>query len=429
VSSSVDVGPAVPSEPENPREAIIAAGRRRLLQHAVDALRSQLNASMLSGESSIARDTAYRAFRRDSSGEKVSDAIIAAVVQAAEEWDQEGYRAALEDAIDAYHASVVADDDVASNLKAALRAAFTAQFRSPGVPTGWVIQAAALTASEAWEGDPPAPEDVAIAQVILDIRRHTYQAITDQLVGLAHVAMSDLGRRPAAGADLRAVVTLTHALLDGAVLRRFLEPDAMPGELFAEGLYRLWVAFSEPGSYDDPRRPHDEDGRRLFDAVLAEAAELWRTQEEVSVEEVAEQALVPVDAALQLFPTVGDLADSLVRTRVVAGGFPRLGPAPDRTAARQQLVVLVGQLQRLRDLADAVPHAVAASWAHRPTVSRPFVEELVDNEVSAIQALDLADHPRDLVDDLVRFAARGTPGWDTVLALLRTVGYRSDRVL
>lgn len=399
------------------------------MRHAVDALRSQLNASMLSAESSIARDTAYRAFRDDGSAERVSDSIITAVVRAAEEWDQQGYKVALEDAIDAYQASVVADDDVASTLKATLRAAFAAQFRSPGVPTSWVIQAAALTASDAWEGEPPSPEDVDTAQAILEVRRHTYQAITDQLVGLAHVAMSELGRRPGAGWDLRSVVVLTHALLDGAVLRRFLEPDAMSGELFAEGTYRLWLAFSEPGSYDDPRRPEDEDERRLFDAVLVVAAELWRTRAEVSADVVADQASLPIDPVRRLFPEVGDLADSLLRSRVVAGGFAQLGPDADRTAARQHVLVLVGQLQRLRDLADTHPHAVAASLAHPPTRSRPFLDDLVDNEVRAIETLGLAEHPRDLVEDMVHFAAQGASGWDTVLALLRTVGYRAGRML
>jgi len=92
-------------DPTVPRDAVAAAGRRRLLTHGVDSLRSQLNASVLARESPVSKDTAYRVFRTDEAGEGVTDAIIAAVAGAVEEWTGAGYDAALGDAMAAYQAS------------------------------------------------------------------------------------------------------------------------------------------------------------------------------------------------------------------------------------------------------------------------------------------------------------------------------------
>ena len=88
--------------------------------------------------------------------------------------------------------------------------------------------------------------------------------------------------------------------------------------------------------------------------------------------------------------------------------------------------MLVSELQRLRDRADALPHAVAAAQTHAPTRSGAFTDDLVDHHARALERLDLIAHPRELVEDLVRFAAMGTPGWPSVTALLRTIGHRSD---
>lgn len=414
-------------DPSRPRDAIVEAGRRRLLSHAIDGLRSQLNASVLSGESPVSRDTAYRVFRDDRIGEGVTDAIIAAVTDAVNEWTWAGYEAALGEAMEAYQAGLNSGDDTATNVVAALQAAFEAQFRSRGVPAGWSLQAAALTASPVWKGDPPAPNAVEVAETVLRARRAGYEALTDRLLGIAQVAMSELGRRPRAGVDVRSVVVLTHALLDGATLRRLIDADALSPKLVAESMYLLWMAFSEPGPYDDPRRPDDDSSRRAFDRLLEDAATLWRRHAGISVVDVAERAAVPEAVATHLFPTVGDLADSLLRARVAGGGLPDPAPRPGETEARQRVLVLVTELQRLRHLADTVPHAVASARAQRPTRSTPFVDEFVDNESRAIEALGLASNARALVEDLVRFAAQGTPGWDSVTALLRTIGYRHDQ--
>jgi hypothetical protein len=410
-------------DPTRPRDAVIAAGRHRLLTHAIDGLRSQLNASVLAAESPVSRDTAYRVFRGDGTGESVTDAVVAAVAGAANDPSWNGFELAHGDALAAYQASLDAGDDDSARWCATLAAVFEAQFRSVGNPVGWTLQAAALAASPAWQGEPPAADGVDLARTILAARRAHYQVMTDQFVEIAQVAMSDLGRRPRADVDPRGMVVLSHALLDGAMLRRFIEPEAVPPALVAEAILQLWLSFSEQGGFDDPRRPDDERGRRLFDRLLDGAADLWSASPQITVDAAAERAGVPVEAAALLFPDVGDLADSLMRARVVGGGFVDLGPVPDACEARQHLPVLVSELQRLRDLADAIPYAVAASRLHRPVRSKPFADDFADNEGRAVAPLVRASHARQLVEDLLCFAGQGSPGWASVEALLRTIAY------
>lgn len=423
-------------DPTDPRDDIVAAGLQRLLAHGIDGLRALLNASALSRDSSFSRDTAYRVFRDDRRVDGVTDAIIAAVAAATSGWSETSYDAAQGKALAAYQVAASGGADGVTSVIAALEAVFDAQFASPSLAVGWLLDAASLTASPAWQGEPPPPGDVPVAQAIRECRQALYRRRAEQLVVLAQIVMSELGRRPRAGVDPRDVVVLTHAMLDGAILRRIIEPDAVPAALFAEGLYRLWLGFSEPGTHVDPRRPDGERDRRTFDLLLDGAAELWRVSVPgipvplplpVTVATAAERASVPPEEAARLFPDVGDLADSLLRARVVGGGFIDVSAEPDATESRQHVLVLVSQLQRLRDLADSLPNAVAAARGHRPTRSQPFLDDLVDNHSRVVGALGLASHPRDLVEDLVRFAAEGTPGWPSVTALLKTIGYRQDR--
>jgi hypothetical protein len=416
-----------PVEPNNPREAVVAAGRDRLLRHALDALRSQLNASVLSAVAPVSRDTAYRVFRNDPRHDNVADAIVAAVSLAANDPAWTGYFDAMRDGMGAYQIAgdTTRDDEspVAAAVKAALRANFEAQFRAPGMPVSWLLHAAALTCSDAWKGEPPAVEDVALGRELLEHRRAFYDDVTDQLVSFFTVVMSDMGRRPRAGIDPATVIKLLHALSDGAVLRCLIEPGAIDGELVAEAMYLLAEMFTEEGPLADPRRPDDERGGKIFDRVVEAAADLWRTQPEVTVEAAAERGDVPLDAACLLFPAVGDLADSLIRTRVVGAGFTQLGMMPDDARAAEQLAGLVRELQNLRHFADELPHAVEATRQHPPRRTVPFVEDFVDNESRVVDALGVTPNPTQLVRDLVTFASRGSAGWPAVTALLRTLGH------
>jgi hypothetical protein len=410
-------------DPTKPRDALIAAGRQRLMTHGIDGLRALLNASILSRETPVSRDTAYRVFRDDAEDDSVADAIVAAVADASGDLAWAGAAEAQAAAMEAYAANVNAGNNPTDTLIDTLRVTFEAQFRSPGLPPGWLLQAAALTGSEAWQGDQPAEDGVELAAKILAVRREVYRTLEEQLSGFINVAVSELGRRPRRGMDPRAIVRLVHCLLDGAVLRRLIDPHSMPPELAAEGMFLLGLAFSEVGPADDPRKPDNERSQDLYGRLLHAATALWQSRPEITIEDAAATATVPVEAAMLLFPDVGDLADSVLRARVVAGGFIDLGPFPDITRVRQHLPALVSELKRLRDLADTIPYLIAASQAHHPTKSKAFADDFVDSESRVIELLDVTPCPEQLTRDLVTFASQGNPGWPPVVALLRTISY------
>jgi hypothetical protein len=426
-SPRLDLDPVARQKEKRPRDAVVAAGLERLLACGVDALRAQLNASVLASVSPVSRDTAYRVFRDDPELPKVTDAIVAAVSQAADDpaWSPDRFP----DMIAAYQASPreAGDREAAkAAVLAALRANFDAQFSAPGLPVTWLLAAAALTSSPAWCGQRPADEDAALAGKILEDRRRSRREVTKQQEGLLTLVMSDVGRRPRRGIEPETVVTLLYALHDGAVLRNLIEPGALASELVAEAMYGLAEALTEEGPHTDPRRPHDERGAQLFDTLVEAAGELWRQRPAITVEEAARHADVANEAACLLFPAVGDLADSLLRARVVGGGFADLGAWPDDLDVSHRLVTLVTELRNLRDLADQSPHAVAASKAHLPRRSAPFVDDFVDNESRVVAALGVTADPVQLVTDLVHFASQGRKGWPTVVALLRTIGCDAD---
>jgi hypothetical protein len=414
-------------DPSNPRDAVIVAGRDRLLVHALDGLRAQLNASTLSRESPVSRDTAYRVFRGDPGGGTVTDRIVAAVAEAANDTAWGGYDLVLNQILANFAASIQSGSDPTNTMIEAFGAAFDGQFLSPGFPVGWILQACALTASSAWQGEPPASQDdLDLGRKLLDARRDYYEWVTDRLVAFFTVALSEHGRRPRPGLDPRPIVALMHALCDGAVLRRTIEPEAFSTELVAEAMYLLWMVLTEQGPAQDPRKPEDERSQQLFDRLVAAGGELWQERPDITVDDAAKAASVPPEAATLLFPDIGDLADSFIRAQVVGGGFPDLGPVPDPSEARQRLPALVAELRRLRDLADSNPHAVAATRDHHPTRSKPFVEDFIGTEARLVDALDATAQSDQLVRDLVSFACQGTPGWASVVALLRTINVEAD---
>jgi hypothetical protein len=397
------------------------------LSHALDTVRSQLNASMLASVSPVSRDTAYRVFRDHPTHSNVTDAIVAAVGEAANDPAWAGYHDGIRDTLVAYQSRSRehgdGDGDAArAGVIAGLRAHFEAQFRSPGVPVGWLLQAAALTSSPAWQGDRPPEEDVALGQEILQQRRRFYQDVNAQLVSLLTIVLSQMRRRPRRGVDPQHVIMLLHALLDGAVLRNLIEPGALSSCMVAEAMYGLAVALTEEGALVDPRRPTDQRAGQMFDRLVEAAATLWSVKDEIAVEDAAQQAGVPYEAACLLFPTLGDLADSLIRVRVVGGGFTDIGPLADDAEVNQRLVSLVTELRNLRDFADKCPHAVAVAQTQPPTKSSPFVEDFIENESRVVAALDITPDPAQLVTDLAAFACQGSHGWPTVIALLHAIG-------
>lgn len=411
----------------DPRDAVIAAGRERMLTHGIDALRSQLNASVLSAVSPVSRDTAYRVFRDDRGYRHPSDAIVAAVSRAAHDPAWGAHYDAIRSALAADLDDARDLDDTVAKVKGALQANFEHQFSSASTPVTWLLQVAAFTGSPAWKGDPPAPDGADLAAELLDHGRESYGKMTEHLVNVLTLVMSKVGRRPRQGVAPEVIVTLLHALHDGAILRRMVDPDSVDPELVAEAMYRLAETFTEQGAHLDPRRPDDQRSLGIFDRVLDAARTLWCSRAEITVDEAAEHAGVPSEAAALLFPSVGDLADSLVRARVVGGGFADLGPVPDDAEVVEHLLTLITELRSLCAFADELPHVVAVTRTTPPVRSASFADDLVDNESLVVATLGVTPDAARLVRDLVTFASQGSAGWPIVEALLRSIGHVPNR--
>lgn len=183
-------------DPSSPRDIVVAAGRDRLVTHGVEALRSQLNASVLSAVSPVSRDTAYRSFRTDRAHARVSDAIVAAVSEAAHDPAWMGYQDTIRATLAAHLDGRGDRDDTIPAVKAALQANYKLQFRSPSTPTTWLLLVAAFTGSAAWKGEPPPPDSVDLAADLLEHGRASYANMTQHLVNTLSLVMSAVGRRP-----------------------------------------------------------------------------------------------------------------------------------------------------------------------------------------------------------------------------------------
>jgi hypothetical protein len=410
------------------RAAVAAAGRNRLLTHGIDALRSQLNASALSSDAPVSRDTAYRSFRDDPNAANVTDAIVAAVTNSSHEVAWMGYDTAFEESVAAYEAVVHEGGDPDDGIRAGLQATFESHLRAPGLPVAWLLQASSLAASEAWKGESPPPDQVELGRHILERRRQWYRGLTRHMSGFLAAAMSVKGRRPRRGLTLDNMALLVCCLHDGLILRCLVDHENMTPAVAAGAMERVIDGLTETGPVHDPRRPPDDEPKHdLFDRMLDAAAELWSDPEAaVTVEATADRGGVPVEAATLMFPTVGDLADSLLRARVVGGGFTDLGPIPSDAKVSQHLVGLVTELRALCAFADDLPRAVATARDHPPTRSPAFVNDFVDNESRVVAAVGRVVDPAQLVRDLVAFAAQGSSGWTAVTALLRSIGYDMD---
>lgn len=150
------------------------------------------------------------------------------------------------------------------------------QFRSLGCPVGWILHAAAMTASPVWERDTPLRgDDRKLAEALLEIRFRFYDRMADDLLQLMVASMSLINRRPRRGMDPRQLLAILHSMIDGAVLRRFIQPDVFDSRMIGEAVYALALAFPEDGTLSDPRRPATGEGSALFDAMLERAGAAW----------------------------------------------------------------------------------------------------------------------------------------------------------
>lgn len=396
-------------------------GARRLTRHGIEALLSQLLPYKLvqRREVKVSKDTAYRIFHG-----RVEDVLRAVASLAGDpNWGgySEGRTAMVQAAFD-----VPSDEQnlPRARLTAALEANINAQFESRAQPLGWLLQSAALTGSERWLHDDLRSSRGDLAEAILAARREFYEYMTAEMIGFLRLAMSELRLRPRPGWDAETIVVLIHCLIDGAVLRMFLEPERLTAKQVAEAAFELGTALGELGTYDDPRRPSDAALGRVFDDVVIEAARGWAREQAVSLDGVASRCGTSTELVRMIFPSVDELADSVLRHRVASGGFEHavgLTQVVTPSVVRAQLGYLRDTLLHLADFAADSPEALALARAyHRRRSDSQLPRQLVPSffETLTMAYVDVLSYvtpdPAGQLNDLVEHAALGEPGRSAV---------------
>jgi len=250
--------------------------------------------------------------------------------------------------------------------------------------------------------------------------------------------MADFQRRPRSGLSVEQIVKLMYSFFDGLILRAFIDPELNDPaisenhrarlldefiELASAALFDFAWSYTEPGSLVDPRRPDPTSGdvnTQIFDALVASAAELYRVPKVVVVEpeDAALSAGIPVEAAILLFPTRAELADSVLRFLVATAGvdFGQSGvihPGAMITAA----------LKKLNNA--AISHRGVIAVARRedpstPSGTTPVLVELRQAIAGSLLSpkIHTSADPDKVAKGLVEEALRGDEGWPSVERLL-----------
>jgi len=401
----------------------VDAGLARLFGGSIGLLRSMLNASSLSNEAGLSRDTAYRLFR-DGDGSSC-DAIIRAVAEGASDPAWSGFGDSSDEIARTFLEAIERERPMDQAIIDAMAANVEVQFRSPGGPIGWLLHAVAITSSPAWQGEPvPDESDRRLGEALLRIRADFYHQMSEDLLQFMIGTMSMIGRRPRRGMDPLQLLALMHSMIDGAVLRRYIEPDIFDSRLVGEAVYALAIAFSEDGALSDPRRPDDPGGSSMFDALIEEASRSWDHPSARTVDSTAAGAGVAREAARSLFPSVADLADSVVWTRVLGGGSLVDRHELDRSVgstAATELAMIFGLLRRLRDVVESLPGAAELARTGHPKVGIGVLGQL-EREVADVLRCHCPGVDRGVTAvELVGLASTGLRGWPAVASIMRVL--------
>jgi hypothetical protein len=456
--------PPMAVRPES-KAALLRAGHELLCRKAVVAVAKLLRPDGLAAATStvgrggvvVSRPTAFRAWddQHDILGDIVGDLSRRVGAKA-----EEAVRATKEEWAPVVEGCTFGEADIREAVCSVIKASFYAQFRSPETPAGWVLQTSAITASRIWQGHDHRPDDEwrAVAQGILDRRASLYEGITAGWAELLAGGMAAVDRRPKPGFTYEKIVKLMHSLFDGCTLRLFinrelnaedLDPDRRAKLLeglideVADAMFDLAWAYTESGSLKDPRRPLNGDAEADFCLVLEHA----ETEYEAEVAEGGDVAIDPDVIAAKvggrdkrrerdttdelrltgssrvIFPTSGDLADSLLRQLVVP---PELEKEMTRTL--DPLGAVEEVLGRLNNAVIKFPRVVEAAQTHPPTApqgARPFLSELQQAVEHALRSpLSRCLHPRRTARRLIALALSGPHGPAGVEAVLGEL--RSD---
>jgi hypothetical protein len=301
----------------------------------------------------------------------------------------------------------------------ALEVYIAANLSTPARPAEGIIDAAVMTVSPKWEG--PQYLDGEVRQVAEQLRLARARLLAEQTEGFGWLlaeAMAQLQRRPQRGTSVETMIVLMNCLVDGAVMRMLIDPDSLTVDVIADAVFRLGMAFTETGSFEDPHEPDDPDSRQTFATILDAATALWGTTEDVTLADVAaELPGIDEDTVQRWFTSVRELADSVVRRRV-SSVQPEPSDHPDA-----QIAILESVLHRLCLTADEVPGAVRSAFVADPPPGS-IAAQLTEHALAVIEGLD---QPGFLAEQLIADACEGSGRWTRTQTLLKLLDPTSRR--
>jgi len=334
---------------EAARAALVEEGMARILEEGVGGIASLVSPSALARRSgAVSIDTAYRLLGRP---EDVLTRIAGTGVDPEFRSEALGWRATEE--ISAEAIGEYAAPDTAMDPTAAIRQLLVAGLADPAFPLGRILRAVAITASPAWTGRVVvAEEHRAVADAVREAARREWEHTREHLRWLVQESLAAVGRRPIEGYTIDKIVVILHTIAEGALDRLALHPEVVSVDEFVEAILIFMLALTEDGAMADPRLPDDPEALAAFTRVVAAADAAWVAGVDLDdLHAVADRVGVPFETVVLMFPRLADLADSVLRTRIVAAGIE--GGTPDTTAA-----LLRGTLRRLAGAADAIPAVV-----------------------------------------------------------------------
>jgi len=423
---------------------LLSAGARLLCEKAVDGI------AWLFRPEALAAATSHGAGRRVSrpTAARLWSDRTSAVVDVAlhvNDAQRNGADAGTREVAKTYHPVLAGDDTSCAEKKDALRnvlrQTLDRQLRSPHIPTGWVLHAAALTSSPVWEGDRPSDELRRVGEQILVARSALNQEVRRHWTALLRDTLKTYKRRPRRGVTPEKIADVMQSMFNGFLLQLVITPELNdPGmskaerdrrldwelELLAEAMWTVtWTYTTTPEVLEDPRRPADPERARLFERLVEGAARTylghqlplpWTGQEHVIEPAVAARcAGVPDAVAREMFPHAADLADSVLR--LVAAPGSDIGQALVETP----LAAVKDALRRLREA--AMTHPLVVEVARRDAPTHPadatgFLDELIEVLGDALGSSRIRAHPVGTARTLVELALAGDAGWRGIEALL-----------
>lgn len=399
---------------EAARDRLLDEGMVRLLEDGVLGLASLVSPSALARRSgAVSVDTAYRLLGAPANvleeiARRTGDPDFTSEHLGWPTFDEVSARA-----VDAYEGPEPASG---GGVHAALRHYLVSNRSLPSYPMSRLLRAVSLMASPQWDGTIGLSDEARpLAEAIHAADAAAWEQGREHLRWLVQDALATMRRRPRPGMSVEKILLLLYALAEGATDRLMLQSGMLDVDDVVEAVFALGIGLTEDGSFLDPRAPQDPQAFEAFERIVAAADDGWSSGRAFAdVRALARAADVPAEAAVLMFGSLTDVADSVLRARALSSGVEVGALAPTHA-------LLVATLQRVAQAGDDMPVVRELALAHQQDLS-------VFDDLRGL-ALAVADRTREpgipvarIVDEAVVNSVRGNEHWGTVEVLLEMIG-------